>query len=149
LYIFDEAGFPTANNKFVFNGDFVDRGEKGLEIVVILFAFYVAEGHSVVCLNRGNHEDIAVCRVYGFEAEVKEKYDDLLFEMIAEVFNFIPLFSLVNKSVFVVHGGLFHTPNVDLEVRSLYCYTAILLYRYTAILLYQYTAMLLYEYTAI
>jgi len=114
MFILDEAGFPTVNNKFVFNGDFVDRGEKGLEIVVILFAFYVAEGPNVVCLNRGNHEDIAVCRVYGFEAEVKEKYDDLLFEMVAEVFNFVPLFSLVNHSVFVVHGGLFHTPNVGL-----------------------------------
>lgn len=114
LYILDESGLPSPTNKFVFNGDFVDRGEKGLEIVVILFAFFVAEGHDVVSLNRGNHEDLPVCRVYGFEGEVKSKYDELLFEMFAEVFNFLPLFTLVNESVFVVHGGLFHTPNVDI-----------------------------------
>jgi len=112
LYILDEQGLPSATNKFVFNGDFVDRGEFGLEIIVILFALFVAEGPDVVCLNRGNHEDLPVCRVYGFESEVKAKYDELLFEMFAEVFNFIPLFALVNNSVFVVHGGLFHTPNV-------------------------------------
>jgi serine/threonine-protein phosphatase with EF-hand domain len=114
LYILDESGMPSATNKFIFNGDFVDRGEKGLEIMVILFALFVAEGPDVVCLNRGNHEDLPVCRVYGFESEVKSKYDELLFEMFAEVFNFLPLFCIANESVFVVHGGLFHTPNVEI-----------------------------------
>jgi hypothetical protein len=85
LYILDECGLPNANNKFVFNGDFVDRGDKGCEIVCILFSMMVACGPEVVALNRGNHEDLPVCRVYGFEAEVKEKYDELLFEMFAEV----------------------------------------------------------------
>jgi len=115
FYIIDEQGMPSATNKFVFNGDFVDRGEHGLEIIVILFAFFVAEGPDVVVLNRGNHEDLPVCRVYGFESEVKQKYDELLFEMCAEVFNFIPLFTVVNTSVFIVHGGLFHTPNVGID----------------------------------
>jgi len=114
MYILDESGMPSATNKFVFNGDFVDRGEKGLEIMVILFALFVAEGPDVVCLNRGNHEALPVCRVYGFEAEVKSKYDELLFEMFAEVFNFLPLFTFVNESLFIVHGGLFHTPNVTI-----------------------------------
>ena len=115
LYILDESGLPNINNKFIFNGDFVDRGDKGLEIVIILFAYIIAEGTDVICLNRGNHEDLPVCRVYGFENEVKHKYDELLFEMFAEVFNYLPLFSIINNSVFVVHGGLFHTPNVELS----------------------------------
>lgn len=115
LYIFDQTGLPNAENRFIFNGDFVDRGEHGLEIIVILFAFMVAEGVEIVCLNRGNHEDLAVCRVYGFENEVKQKYDDLLFEMFAEVFNHLPLFSIANDSIFVVHGGLFHNPNVTMQ----------------------------------
>ena len=42
---------------------------------------FVVFGPEVVCLNRGNHEDLPVCRVYGFEQEVKEKYDELLFEI--------------------------------------------------------------------
>jgi serine/threonine-protein phosphatase with EF-hand domain len=114
LHILEESGMPSETNKFVFNGDFVDRGDKGVEIMVILFAMFVAHGVESVCLNRGNHEDLPVCRVYGFETEVKTKYDELLFEMFAEVFNFLPLFSLVNDSIFIVHGGLFHTPSVDI-----------------------------------
>jgi hypothetical protein len=56
-----------------------------------------------------------VCRVYGFEEEVKTKYDDLIYEMFVEVFNHLPLFSLVNKTIFVVHGGLFHETNVSID----------------------------------
>lgn len=115
LHIINESGMPDKTNRFIFNGDFVDRGEKGLEIVVILFALLVAEGPEVVCLNRGNHEDLPVCRVYGFEGEVKAKYDDLLFEMFSEVFNYLPLFAVADNSVFVVHGGLFHTPQVTID----------------------------------
>eukprot|EP01038_Epipyxis_sp_PR26KG_P013918 gene13918-18665_t len=115
LHILDEVGMPSPTNKFVFNGDFVDRGNESLEIITILFAFYVCWGSDVVALNRGNHEDLPVCRVYGFEGEIKSKFDELLFEMFAEVFTFIPLFTLVNNSVFVVHGGLFHTPLIKLD----------------------------------
>ena len=96
---------PSESNRYCFNGDFVDRGENGIEIVCILFSMFVAYGPQCVCLNRGNHEDIAVCRVYGFENEVNEKYDDQLFEMFTEVFNNLQLFTLINDSVFIVHGG--------------------------------------------
>lgn len=115
FHILDLSGLPSETNKFIFNGDFVDRGDKGLEICCTLFAMMVAAGPEIVCLNRGNHEDLPVCRVYGFENEVKEKYDELLFEMFAEVFNHLPLFAIVENSVFVVHGGLFHNPNVSME----------------------------------
>ena len=65
-------GLPNASNKYVFNGDFVDRGEHGLEVVIVLFAMFAStsDGGDTVFLNRGNHEDVAVCRVYGFENEV-------------------------------------------------------------------------------
>lgn len=115
LHILETAGLPNTENRFVFNGDFVDRGDKGVEIVCILFLLVVVYGPEVVALNRGNHEDLPVCRVYGFEAEVKEKYDELLFEMFAEVFNHLPLCTIVNESIFVVHGGLFHTPTVSIS----------------------------------
>lgn len=115
LCIMDTAGLPSVDNRFIFNGDFVDRGEKGLEIVCILFLMFVVFGPEVVCLNRGNHEDLPVCRVYGFEQEVKEKYDELLFEMFAEVFNHLPLFAVINDSIFVVHGGLFHNPQATIQ----------------------------------
>jgi diadenosine tetraphosphatase ApaH/serine/threonine PP2A family protein phosphatase len=68
-----------------------------------------------VVLNRGNHEDFAICSVYGFQLEVYEKYDPLTFGLFVEVFQQLPLFALVNNEVFVVHGGLFHSEEVRLE----------------------------------
>ena len=68
-----------------------------------------------VSLNRGNHEDFSVCCAYGFKAECCKKYDDVTFGMFVEVFNYIPMFAIVNSAVFVTHGGLFHCPDVTLE----------------------------------
>jgi serine/threonine-protein phosphatase with EF-hands len=114
FHILDESGLPSDNNLYLFNGDFVDRGSMGLEIILILMSLHVAMPGSVF-LNRGNHEDEPISKVYGFENECREKYDDLIFGMFAELFRFIPLFAVVNRSVFVVHGGLFHNPEATLK----------------------------------
>ena len=95
-----------------------------------------------VVLNRGNHEDYAICSVYGFQLECCEKYGDVIFGLFVEVFQVsdalisstavsqplcanyalcfffiqqLPLFAVVNESVIVVHGGLFHTIDATLE----------------------------------
>lgn len=114
FHILDESGWPSEQNKYIFNGDFVDRGEQGVEVVCCLLALQAALPQYVY-LNRGNHEDHAICCVYGFQNECKQKYDELTFGMFVEVFRHLPLFAIVNDSVFVVHGGLFHNVNTTLE----------------------------------
>ena len=66
-------------------------------------------------LNRGNHEDYAVCCAYGFQTECVDKYDQVTFGMFVELFQYLPLFTIINKAVLVLHGGLFHDNNVTLE----------------------------------
>ena len=53
IYILDKSGLPSFNNKYIFNGDFVDRGENSVEVVTLIFALLIAFGPDVIYLNRG------------------------------------------------------------------------------------------------
>ena len=114
LHILDESGLPADDNRYIFNGDFVDRGQHSVECICILLALYASDPQNVV-LNRGNHEDIAINRVYGFQAECVDKYGELAYGMFCEVFRYLPLFVVANDDIFVVHAGLFHDSNVRLS----------------------------------
>jgi diadenosine tetraphosphatase ApaH/serine/threonine PP2A family protein phosphatase/Ca2+-binding EF-hand superfamily protein len=113
IHIIDEVGLPSEANKFVFNGDFVDRGKYGVEVALLLMALYVYDPENVV-LNRGNHEDGPINEVYGFKDECITKYDEATYDMFVELFNYLPLFTLINDSIFIVHGGLFNNKDVTL-----------------------------------
>ncbi|CUG88499.1 serine-threonine protein phosphatase, putative [Bodo saltans] len=54
-------------------------------------------------------------RVYGFEGEVKKKYDDGVFDLFSEVFNALPTGHIINGKVFVTHGGLTSKDDVLIE----------------------------------
>jgi serine/threonine-protein phosphatase with EF-hand domain len=69
IHILEDSGFPSPTNKYIFNGDFVDRGPKGVEVMCLLLALFSAFPSGTVVLNRGNHEDYAICCAYGFQVE--------------------------------------------------------------------------------
>ena len=111
--IFDLNGRPSEKNPYLFNGDFVDRGSFGVETVLTLFAYKLAYPRSMF-LARGNHEAKSMNRLYGFEGEITAKYDVRLYNLFCEVFCLLPLCHVVNRKIFVVHGGLFSKDNVSL-----------------------------------
>ena len=71
-------------------------------------------------MTRGNHETRAMNSIYGFEGEVRAKYNDTMAKLFAEVFRCLPLGAVLGEKVFVVHGGLFSRDDVTLdELRTL------------------------------
>lgn len=114
MNIFKMNGYPSPENPYVFNGDFVDRGSFSVECILSFFAFKVLYPQSIH-LARGNHESKSMNLIYGFDGEVKAKYSSNMVDLFRETFCWLPLAHVLNKRVFVVHGGLFAKDGVTLD----------------------------------
>jgi len=112
--IFETFGYPSEENPYLFNGDFVDRGSFSVEVMLLLFSFKALYPNHVH-LTRGNHETLNMNKVYGFEGEVKAKYNTQVFQLFIEVFHCLPLAYCLGGQVLVVHGGLFSRDDVTLD----------------------------------
>ncbi|GLT39374.1 hypothetical protein SLA2020_135700 [Shorea laevis] len=111
LFLLRDAGFPSKNRVFVFNGDYVDRGAWGLETFLLLLAWKVFLPHRVYLL-RGNHESKYCTSVYGFEKEVLIKYADKgkhVYRKCLGCFEGLPLATIIAGNVYTAHGGLFRS----------------------------------------
>ncbi|KAL6764758.1 phosphatase 5-like protein [Haematococcus lacustris] len=114
LRIWELNGRPAPDNPYLFNGDFVDRGSFSLEVILSLMAYKVLYPDSMH-LTRGNHESKSMNKIYGFEGEVKAKYNSTMAEVFRETFCWMPLAYVLNGKVLVVHGGLFSKDGVTLD----------------------------------
>ena len=74
-------------------------------VVVMLLAFKLAIPDGLY-MTRGNHETKGMNKIYGFEGEVKHKYDAVVMQLFSEVFQSLPLAAVIANKVFVVHGGI-------------------------------------------
>lgn len=78
----------------------MDRGPFSAETIFTLFGFkllYPDHFH----LSRGNHESDVMNKMYGFEGEIKAKYNMKMAEFFSEIFNHLPLCHVINKKIFV------------------------------------------------
>ncbi|XP_062191931.1 serine/threonine-protein phosphatase 7-like isoform X2 [Phragmites australis] len=109
IFLLRDAGFPSEERLFVFNGDYVDRGAWGLETFLLLLAWKVLLPNRVFLL-RGNHESKYCTSVYGFEQEVMTKYKDQgpqVYRKFLRCFEDLPLASIIARCVYTAHGGIF------------------------------------------
>uniref|UniRef100_A0A1I8HH36 protein-serine/threonine phosphatase n=1 Tax=Macrostomum lignano TaxID=282301 RepID=A0A1I8HH36_9PLAT len=115
LRFFDQLGQPP-QAKFLFLGDYVNKGKFSLEVIVLLLSLMLMYPDSVVLL-RGSSECASKCSHYGFKDELIGRFGansgTSVLVGFLRCFQWLPLAAIVGGKLLCCHGGV--SPSFELE----------------------------------
>jgi len=101
-----KTGGEIPNTRYIFMGDYVDRGFYSIETWTYLLLLK-ARYPQYITLLRGNHETRQITQIYGFFDECQRKYGSSnCWKYCVEVFDCLNIAAIIDGRVLCVHGGL-------------------------------------------
>jgi hypothetical protein len=101
-----KIGGDIPNTKYIFMGDYVDRGYNSIETFLLLILYKIKYPGNVILI-RGNHESRQITITYGFYEEIIKKYGNANpWRYFTDVFDYLPIGAVIDNKVLCIHGGL-------------------------------------------